>query len=401
MKNTYIQLASRLQSRRSSILQSWMERRRERALENGVTLRSRKAWMDHMPQIFDQILERIRGEGSGDAELGEDHAEVRLSQGFDLAEAILDLHLLEDLIHEQIEEFISASEVETPPEAVHKLGHSVSRFLNACVVESAYASLRMESAKHRTREIQLNHRIQTLVARLEDYLEIIGDSSHDLRGSNDVLLRLAEHALKQRAEEGDSDPFPLLQALARGLLYNQEILQDLSLLSLDRTPGCPENLQSLEIIQSVGERCALANDAKISRIKWNSAENFPLFLNRLGLERILFNLIENALSHGSGTEVLLQWNVSDEDSSYWNFETENKLPRPIRGEEAKPGVWVEHPPFSNLGLGLSVVSRLIENMEGELHFMLVDETILRVRVHLPLRMQNPDTETDTVAFAVP
>ena len=380
------EIVSELKGQRSEILQEWLDRRQVNASREGVTLQSRKAWMDHIPKIFDQVVEALALETANKNGDGKAHGKTRLQQGFDLAEAILDLNLLEEILSDRVGESIGSCEEETfTPVAVHQINRIISLFFNHCVVESAYTYLRREDQMHQRREIQLRRRIDSLGDRLQENLKVVCASAHDLKGSNDVLVRLAEHALNNNGN--GSDPKALLQALSRGLIYNQQILDDLSILSINRPPGKPEKVDAEEVIRTIGWRCALAFGDPESRIKWKRTEKLALHLHRLALERIISNLIDNAFSHGGDAPVTLEWYSSEEKENQWVFEIENEVEDDVEAIDSETNVWVEEPRFLEMGLGLSVVSSLLDSLDGKLLFRLDSDRRLRIRATLAIHIE--------------
>lgn len=394
-------IVSDLRAQRKSILDEWIRKRKQNAERENVILRSRKAWMDHLPKILDQLLDCLeRGEKDTD-DLGDDHGKQRLLQRFDLAESILDLNLLEEILHQRVAAFLSTDNGKgVSSDALHKVNTTIATFLNDCVVETSHTHLRQESAMSRRRELHLQNRLESLGIKLRENLEIVGASTHDLKGSNEVLFRLAEHALNSHKESGDSTSSALLEALSRGLLYNQEILEDLSILSIDRNPGEPEELDAEEVIRTIGTRCALAFGDPDSRIRWKATQSITLYLNRLGLERIFSNLIDNAFNHGADAPVILNWYSAANEQNQWTFEIENKLAKPLPPGEIDSGCWIEEPEFIEIGLGLSVVTNLIENMGGELHFQVTSDDSLKIRARLPLRMTKQSLEAEHLPAAL-
>tara|TARA_R100000027_G_scaffold63666_1_gene56528 strand:- start:1525 stop:2754 length:1230 start_codon:yes stop_codon:yes gene_type:complete len=394
-------IISQLEGNRDPILQEWLNRRQINAAKEGVNLKSRKAWMDHLPQIFDELIDSLRTSNLDDEDTAEDHAQTRLKQGFDLAEAILDLSLLEELILDTMGKLICLPDFKyTSPDAVHEINRNISVFINGCIVESSYTYLRRRDQIQRNREIQLRRRIDSLGGRLRDNLKVVGASAHDLKGSTDVLVRLANHALNSQSNEQKTDPVPLLRALSKGLAYNQQILDDLSVLSIHRPPGVREDVQAEEIIRTVSLRCAMAFGDANYQINWKSTEPISLFLHRLALERILANLISNAFSHGSDAPISISYYASPKSKNQWYFEIENELRDPVESYTSKSKTWVDDPTYIEAGIGLSVVTNLLDFMEGQILFSLQSPTRLHIRTIMAIRTSGTPTHDQKKASAV-
>lgn len=88
-----------LRNERENILKCWLEARVKHAREQGIQLHSAKAWLDHMPLVVDRLLHHLNPEErSPSSKPAQAHAIDRFEQSFDLAEMILDLGLMEEIV---------------------------------------------------------------------------------------------------------------------------------------------------------------------------------------------------------------------------------------------------------------------------------------------------------------
>jgi signal transduction histidine kinase len=368
-----------LQDRRKPILDEWMRRRVLNANRRKIFLRSRKAWMDHVPKIFDRLLVSIAHGGEAVGEVGEAHGDHRLHQGFDLAESVLDINVLADIIYEQAATLIESEEADFTPDSIHEIHATIGTFFNACIVETAITHIRSEDAKYQRRVSQLSRRMNSLDLKLREHLKIVEGSTHDLKGSTEILVGLAQNVQKKSSEGPQAAD--LIGALLKGLVYNQRIIEDLSLLSHGTQAGPREVVDASEFVKEITERTALGFGENSSRIEWEHMEAIQLRTHRLGFERIVANLIENALSHGDGGNISVKCASLGNEGDPWCLEIENGLREKLPNQERFDS-WGSEIPFVESGLGLTVVTTMVESMGGKLCFRIFSNDRFRVRVVL-------------------
>ena len=374
-----------LREQRKSILDEWMKRRKENAEREKIELKSKKSWMDHIPELFNRILDSLVADDEETKGLGEDHGKQRRDQGINLAESILDLNLLEEILYDRIASITLSKDSKTPsPEAVNEIHRTIAKIVNQCTVETSYSFLRHEEERYRLRENQLGKRITSLGTEIQKNLKIVGGSAHDLKGSMEILVRLAETAIQKGGQTPETAA--LLAALTKGLTYNQRILEDLFILSFNRPIGPPEALRASDIIQDISTRIILGFGASDSRIQFTNRAEIDLWMHRIALERVISNLIDNAFAHGDDSEISVGWEYADEEKTLWLFTIENGLREPLP-ENCSLNTWCGEPEFIEEGLGLSVVAQTVDFMNGDLQFFLSNDNRLKIQMKLPCRVE--------------
>jgi PAS domain S-box-containing protein len=215
-----------------------------------------------------------------------------------------------------------------------------------------------------------NRKLQTLDQMKSDFVSLV---SHELRAPLTNINGGIELVLSQPY------PFPrrvrstldLVQAEIQRLTRFVETILDLSALEAGRTPIYPAPIHLETIVTRLKNQMRHLSDA--GRVRWQIPTELPfLMADEQALTSILFHLLDNAMKYAPEGEIVVSAGVQTKRA--W-----------VQVSDEGPGIASEALPFLFMrfyrsrtsdsqtvyghGLGLYIVHRLIQAMEGEIQVM--------------------------------
>lgn len=195
--------------------------------------------------------------------------------------------------------------------------------------------------------------------------------SHDLRGPVVTVDLAAKLLLDDPALEEEEEARELVVRVARAATRLDEMIQNLTdsaLVETGRVRLQPEEVDIEEAIECAVDSLEIPEDRKLSsRIESGGA---TVFADPDRLERVLHNLIHNAVVHGrTGTPIGLDVEVEGDETivsitSRGAGVPPEVLPRVFDRFFKRP-TW-EGPPWEGLGLGLFVAKGMVEAHGGRI-----------------------------------
>jgi signal transduction histidine kinase len=426
-------LADHLEARREQIVHAWGQAvESDPRLTTAATL-SRSQFQDHVPEIVTDFLTRLRARGRSDAKVAEQetnhdaaaHGRHRWQQGFHLRELMREWGHLHLVLLDEIEEYATGH-----PELDSRTHRAARRILAALcgegVSESAdqYFHLRQVEAAGNVRDLERT--LDDWQQQVRQQGETWREAAHDLRGSLGVFRNVA-FVLGQESlpDQIRADSVALLQ---RSVLSMQAMLEDV--LSLARLQAGHEqrHCERFDAATLLSELCTAAEPQARERglfLKFTGPQSLPVEGDEVKVQRIVQNLLLNALKYTQRGSVTVTWGDSGAtDPQRWFLSVEDTGPGLHRGsdgplarvlekvteEASKIAVQAgEEPPASptptpvpasvshgtgtNLpageGIGLSIVKRLCELLDATLEVQSTPGVGTLFRVVLPRRYVAP------------
>jgi signal transduction histidine kinase len=372
---------TRLSRRSEGLLQEWLERRQNGNTKPSLDRKSDRVWLDHLPQVLSEVIESIAPAEEPEAEPARDHVKQRNHYGFSAEDAVRDLQLLGAMLREELEAFLSENADIAPATGLYLCG-LVIEVIDALVLESVQTLFALRRKEQQMRENVFRRKLDHLSEAYSGTCEAVDGYSHDLKGCTDTLIRLTEVIRKKMGAEAD----PLLNALGVGLRYNHKILADLEALSNEDCDAEFHPVDLSAMVKDIWSRIAFPGEMNARcGVEWYASDSVELETHPLVLERILSNLIDNAVQHGCRSQTVgFGWWRDSENAV--RFEIENSVPTEVLCPDARTD-WSRVPVFKSEGTGISVIRSLAEDLGGELLYRRVGAD--RVRACLRLATAHP------------
>jgi PAS domain S-box-containing protein len=215
---------------------------------------------------------------------------------------------------------------------------------------------------------QQNLRLRELDSLKSDFVSMV---SHELRSpltniNGGIELSLASGGMPERTKENLS----LVQDEILRLTRFVETILDLSALEAGRLPLYPAPLELQNLLQTIQRQ--LSRQADAARVQWDvPADLPPLLADEQALTSILFHLLDNAFKYAPTGTILLsaaqipegriRVQVADEGPGIPPDVIPMLFDQFYRSNPKDAQTVYGH------GLGLYIVQRLLEAMEGEIH----------------------------------
>ena len=366
-----------LAEKQEDLLKDWLRRRKSMAQQNTRPRRSEQVWIDHLPEVLQAVILGLAPGEETDEDTSRIHTLQRCLHGFTAEETVEDLYVLGTILREQLLLFIG-NDPNMPAAPALKLAQDLSEIIDTLVGESVRTFFQLRNREQQLREQIVNRKLQVVSEEYSETCEAVDGYSHDLKGCTDTLIQLTEFIRQKLGNEADA----YLSALARGLRYNYKILADLEALSRDPLHTDPVCLELSELIRDIWERQVFPGSrANTMTVQWLTSQDLSVHANALALERVLSNLIDNAIHHGEPNQhIQIGW-WKDPDESV-RIEIENLTPATLLNPEEKVNDWSPVALFPSEGTGISVVRNLLREMDGHLWYRNMGNGRVRARVRI-------------------
>ncbi|HEY0787889.1 MAG TPA: HAMP domain-containing sensor histidine kinase [Thermoanaerobaculia bacterium] len=424
-------LAAALRERRDAILSAWRAAGEEEPGRSIAPSLSRTQFNDHIPAVLDCLghtLEGMPDEESDENEANRvcEHGLQRWQQGYQLPELVREWGLLQMCLDDELEGY-AAAHPDLEPSVMRTARREWARLCSAGVTESATQYWRlhqMEAAAHAT---DLEHALKELQTLERARAEAWRTAAHDLRGSVTVV----KGATTLLNDGGAAMPEPLRVEVADMLSKSVASLHDMltDLLGLARLEAGNEQreITTFDASALLRDFCEASRPAATERglfLKIDGPDSFMVEGDRAKILRILQNLLLNAVKYTAQGGVIVTWESAEgRDPDRWTFSVKDTGPgideagaAPFaqelqkatevtqeanemstdRRREIAPAATLRSasdalPPSEQPGegVGLSIVKRLCELLEGSLELATKPESGSTFRVILPRRYETP------------
>lgn len=417
-------LGAALQSRRDLILQQWHALADADAELSTASTLSRGQFRDHIPDVLEAFARRLSAERGTERDQADvaamngavSHGIVRWQQGYQQRELMREWRHLHVVLVDAMEGI--ASEDESLNQDTLKLARrELAALISDGVCESAsqYAVLQRAEAEARLRDME--QAVADFQRAQGVHAQLLREATHDLRGGLGVV-HLATTALKHQAAETLNED--AIAVAERGVAAMQALLEDL--ISLARLEAGHERVHLAAfdagtLLREVGASMLPLAAARRLELVVTGAESLPVHGDPVKVQRIVQNLLQNALRYTVRGRVSLSWSaLADDPAGRWAITVADTGPgiasgnatamtRALRdatdeARDAAPGDVGEVAPGrpdvpvtlgarqsepAGEGIGLSIVKRLCELLDAQLELHSEPGTGSTFRVILPGR----------------
>jgi signal transduction histidine kinase len=318
-------LSAYLGQRREHLLHLWREAgRRDTQLTTPLGL-ARGALDDHIPRIIDDFARDLGSahRNGNDPPPAEDqqrrdaaeHGMHRWQQGYDIREALREWGHLEAVIMRELDEY-AASHPGLDPQVMPAARESLVRLCVEGTCESAGHYLRLHQAEAASRVRDLESSLRALQALEEERSKLLRETAHDLRGSVGVLASTTALLAKPQVDDAARDRFHNL--LQQRIASMGALLSDLAELARLEAGQAQLKIERFDAAGRLREYCDLLRPAAAERnlfLKCKGPRSLSVEGDQLKLQRIVQNLLLNALKATQQGGVVVRWSASKEKTA--------------------------------------------------------------------------------------
>lgn len=316
-------LSAYLGKKRELLLQRWREAVRcdaELATSSGL---SRGALDDHIPLIIGDFARGLTSEHADDPSPPDgqqrrdaaEHGMHRWQQGYDIREAIREWGHLGAVIMRELEGY-AQSHPRLHPEVMPAAREALASLCLEGTCESAGRYVRLQQAEAASRVRDLESSLRALQTLEDERCKLLRETAHDLRGSVGVLASTTALLAKPDVAGPARDHFHnLLQQRIRSMGALLTDLVELARLEAGQSPLRFERFDAAERLRGL---CEVLRPAAAERglfLKCKGPRSLPVEGDQLKLQRIVQNLLLNALQATKQGGVVVRWSAAKEKSA--------------------------------------------------------------------------------------
>ena len=312
-----IDLPDYLFARRSALLHIWRTACvNDSSLNIGPSL-SQEEFNDQMPTILNLFGEQLRGNANDDDlnATAREHGLHRWHKGYSLRELLAELSHFSQCLAAEITAYEALYPTVDPSvttSAYELVVQFSSKTVGCSVVQ--YDELQRGQAIERTEVLQQAlDQITELTRQRGEFLRM---TSHDLRGGLGVIQGAA--SLLRMSSTSNSDQADHLEMLRRNLLTTGSMLAQLTDLSRLEAGQETVKIQSFDVsvlLRSIVESVQPMAKERGLTLRADGPESLPVWTDKVMIQRIVQNLLLNALQHTPSGMISVSW--SSEDSFRW------------------------------------------------------------------------------------
>jgi signal transduction histidine kinase len=311
-------LSSWLVERREPLLQQWRDAvRDDPQLTTGSGL-SPRALDDHIPSIIDDFARRLRAARAREASHAErqqrsdaaEHGLHRWQQGYDIREAMREWGHLESVILGELDAY-AREHPRMEPEVMSITRLALVSLCMEGTCESASRYVRQQQAEAASRMRDLESSLRALQALEDERSTLLRETAHDLRGSVGVLASTTALLAKPQVAGPARDHFHgVLQQRIRSMAALLTDLVELARLEAGQNPLRIESFDAAEHLRECCETLRPAAAARNLFLKWKGPRTLHVQGDPVKLQRIVQNLLLNALKATQRGGVIVRWSVT-------------------------------------------------------------------------------------------
>jgi signal transduction histidine kinase len=277
---------------------------------------------DHIPRIIDDFARRLTS-SAGQAPSPPDgqqrrdaaeHGMHRWQQGYDIREAMREWGHLEAVIMRELERY-SGSHRRLRPEVMPAAREALVSLCLEGTCESAGRYVRLQQAEAASRVRDLESSLRALQALEDERSKLLRETAHDLRGSVGVLASTTALLASPEVAGPARDHFHnLLQQRIRSM---GALLTDLVELARLEAGQSRLKIERFDAAARLRELCETLRPAATERglfLKCKGRKSLPVEGDQLKLQRIVQNLLLNALQATKQGGVVVRWSAGKEKS---------------------------------------------------------------------------------------
>ena len=284
---------------------------------------SRSALDDHIPRILDDFARRLKSKRAADPSPGDgqqrrdaaEHGMHRWQQGYDIRETLREWGHLEAVIIRELEAY-AVRHPRLRPEVMPAARESLVRLCLEGTCESASRYVRLQQAEAASRVSDLESSLRALQALEDERSKLLRETAHDLRGSVGVLASTTALLAHPQVAGPARDRFHnLLQQRIRSM---GALLTDLVELARLEAGQSPLKLERFDAAERLRDLCEMLRPAAAERslfLKCKGPRSLPVTGDQMKLQRIVQNLLLNALQATKHGGVVVRWSAGKDKSA--------------------------------------------------------------------------------------
>ena len=274
---------------------------------------SRSALDDHIPRIIDDLAYRLRSALANEDSRTDrpqdaaEHGMHRWQQGYDIREAVREWGHLEAVILRELDRY-AADHPQLAPDTMSIARQSLVKLCAEGTCESAAHYVRLQQLEAASRVRDLESSLRALQALEDERSKLLRETAHDLRGSVGVLASATALLSKPQTDAPTRDHFHSLLQQRIGAIG--ELLGDLVELARLEAGEAPLKIELFDAAERLREYCEMLRPAAAERnlfLKGRGPSSLPVEGDQLKLQRIVQNLLLNALKATQAGGVVVRW----------------------------------------------------------------------------------------------
>lgn len=366
-----------LTEKRDAIIEQWVEAVFEDQQIEATNELTFKAVRDSLPKVLDSLAAMLADEKLENFQVIDEasleHGLIRAEQGFEPAEIAREYRLLRSVIFSELESDLVQASPKDVLWAIRLIDTVVDEAIARCF--DSYTQNRIEELEKLKTQLQLtNQELTRLVRASHDNMSKL---THELKTPLTSIIGYADLFLRQQQQLAPKDSYNHLESIERVLRSGRLLLRLINdTLQLQQSAGqiqlkvasiIPEDLiQSvIEIVEPLAHNKGLGLQVDCHRAP-KLVQTDPL-----RLQQILTNLLSNAIRYTESGHIAVsvetledqRWSIAVKDSGIGIDDDDQKhIFEPYFRAGNVPAFTTDQ----GTGLGLAVVSQLVELMQGEI-----------------------------------
>ena len=369
-------VAEHLDGRADSVISSWRDAMKSSGDVPQFESLTYAEFVDHVPQLIDQMADRLRGESADVADMAEKHGHMRWSQGYDAVEIVAEFgHLREALIQST---FAFARANDFAFDALQASVSAVDVILNEAMTESVRQfqedSLAQEAERRAEVEAALNRQREIAEESSRHKSRLMAALSHDARTPLNAVVLSAQLLEMQIEPSDDAEVAECLRTIRNGVKNVLDLLGDLLDLTRIDAGAMPVERSRFPLEAALAEcLSSIETQAKMKgldcRLEADGLVGLTVETDRAKLKQILANFLSNALRYTERGHVRMLCDRTDAYMSISVQDTGVGIDAADQAHIFDEFATLESPNRAkdgSTGLGLAICRRLALLLGGEI-----------------------------------
>ena len=339
---------------------------------------SRSAIRDHIDQVLAALVSVLARDQDNEiasiVKASLKHGKARAAQGFNPTEIAQEYHLLRSVLRQNLWTELM---LETTKDAVRAIT------LIDEVIDAAISYCFQSYVEERTMELQqiqqqLNLTVQELQRLVQISQENVSLLAHELKTPLSAMIGYAELFLRQQRntsrDAGMSyDAIERIIRAGRKLVYLINDAIEFSQSNNGQVPIKPSEVDIAALLKEIVETMLpLAEEKGLTLVLKGKQAPQSIKTDSLKLQQIVINLVGNAIRYTDAGTITIRsqvvssdtWSISITDTGIGiEVEDQSRIFNPfVRASNSD-----RLPPPDSTGLGLSIVERLVETLQGKIY----------------------------------